>query len=83
MRTESQGLGNTEALEATADALGALSASTVTQHGEPVGTRSAADLLRAALHALRWGGDLTVDRLQQIEGLIRDALRALAARRAP
>lgn len=55
MHTEAQGLGNTGPREGPADALGALSASSVTQHGKPVGTRSAADLLRAALDALGRG----------------------------
>ncbi len=77
MRTESQGLGNTGTRAGPLDALGALPASTVTQHGEPVGTRSAADFLQAALVALGRDGDLTRERLREIEELVRDALRAL------
>ena len=83
MRTESQGLGNTGALKDTADALGALPVSAVAQHGEPVGTRSAADFLRAVLDALGRDGDLTKERLWEIEGLVRDALRALGDARVP
>lgn len=82
-RTESQGLGNTGARKDAADALGALPVSAVTQHGEPVGTRLAADFLRAVLDALGRDGDLTKERLWEIEGLVRDALRALSDARVP
>ena len=77
-RTEAEGLGNTGARGGPPDALGALSASTVTQHGEPVGIRLAANLLRAALKTLGRDGHLTGERLGEVEELIRGALRALA-----
>jgi hypothetical protein len=74
---ESQGRGNMVPRERAPDTLGALSVSTVTEHGEPVGTRSAADFLRAALAALGRDGDVTAERLQEIEGFVRHALLAL------
>ena len=83
VRTEAQGLGNAGARERPPNALGALSVSTVTQHGEPVGTRSAGDLLRNVLEAPGRNGELTRKRLQEIERLVRDALRALSEPRPP
>ncbi len=76
-RIETQGRANTPPRESAPDALGALPVSAVTEHAEPVGTRSAADFLRAALAALGRDGDVTAERLQEIEGLVRHALRAL------
>jgi hypothetical protein len=81
--SETQGRGNTTAGECTPDALDALSAPAVTQHGEPVGTPSPAESLSAALEALGRDGEITPERLREVEGLVRDALRALADARAP
>jgi hypothetical protein len=76
-RTESQGFGNTGARESARNALGAQSVSAVTQHGEPVGTNPPEEFLRAALAALGRDGQITAERLREIEGLVRNALRAL------
>ncbi len=76
-RTESQGLGNTWDLESAPNAPGALSVSAVTQLGEPVGTNSPAGFLVAALCLLGRDGEPTRELLQEIEGLVRHALRAL------
>jgi hypothetical protein len=77
VRIEAQGPGTTENDVSSLAALGALSVAAVTGHGEPVGTPSAAELLHAALVALRRDSDLATELALTIECLVRQALRAL------
>jgi hypothetical protein len=78
--TESQGRGVAQGEKRSLAAGDALSASGVTQHGEPVGTRAAAELLRTALVAIGRGGEPTRELVQEIERLLRHALRVLGDR---
>jgi isopentenyl diphosphate isomerase/L-lactate dehydrogenase-like FMN-dependent dehydrogenase len=77
VHTESQGLENTEDAKRSLAAGDALSATSVTQHGEPVGTHSPTEFLRAALVALGRDGEPTRELVQEIERLVRHALRVL------